>query len=88
MRVDADKAHNYCYTIEELVVIDFRLTLGWSGSAGFWGVMSTTVAHAHCNTTIVSAQLLDEGTKTMAHVKVVERWEDGKTSTNTAGRKS
>ena len=32
----------------------------------------------HCNTTIDSAQLLDEGKQLMAHVKVVECWEDGK----------
>ena len=40
--------------------------------------MSAAAAHAHCNTTIDSAQLLDEGKEMMAHVKVVECWEDGK----------
>ena len=78
VRVDPDKAHNFCCTIGELVVIDFRLTFGWSGSPGFRGVVSAAAAHAHCNKTIDSAQLLDEGKKMMAHVKVVERWEDGK----------
>ena len=38
-RVDPDQAHNSCYTVGDLVVIDFRLTFGWSGSPGFWGVM-------------------------------------------------
>ena len=51
-RVDPDKAHNFCYTVGELVVIDFRLPVGWSGSLGFWGVISAAVEHAHCNTTI------------------------------------
>ena len=40
VRVDPDKAHKFCYTVGELVVIDFRLTFRWSGSPGFWGVMS------------------------------------------------
>ena len=61
VRVDPDKAHNFCYTVGELVVIDFRLTFGWSGSPGFWGVMSAAAEHAHCNTTINSIPLLDEG---------------------------
>ena len=62
VRVDPDKAHNFCYTVRYLVliVIGFRLTFGWSGSLGLWGVMSAAAAHAHCNTTIDSAQLLDE----------------------------
>ena len=35
VRVDPDEARNFCYTVGELVVIDFRLTFGWSGSPGF-----------------------------------------------------
>ena len=27
-RVDPDKVHNFCYTVRELVVVDFRLTFG------------------------------------------------------------
>ena len=61
VRVDPDEAHNFCYTLGELVVIDFRFTFGWSGLPGFWGVMSAAAKHAHCNTTINSTQLLDEG---------------------------
>ena len=30
VRIDPDEAHNFCYTEGELVVIDFRLTFGWS----------------------------------------------------------
>ena len=77
-RVDPDKAHNFCYTVGELTVIDFRLTFGWSGSPGSWGVMSAAAEHAHCNTTIRTAQLLNEGVDMMAHVKILDRWEDGK----------
>ena len=55
VRLDPDEAHNFCYTVGELVVIDFRLTFGWSGSLGFWGVMSAAAENAHCNTTITTA---------------------------------
>ena len=61
VRIDPDEAHDFCYTVGELVVIDFRLTFGWSGSHGFWGVMSAAAEHAHGNTTINSTQVLDEG---------------------------
>ena len=40
--------------------------------------MSAAAEHVHGNTTINSTQLLDEGRETMAHVKVVHRWEEGK----------
>ena len=46
--------------------------------AGVWGVMSAAVEHAHCNTTINSIQLLDEGKQMMAHEKVVDRCEEAK----------
>ena len=61
VRVDQDKAYIFCYTVGELVVINFRSTFGWSGSPGFWDVMSAAAAHAHCNITIHLAHLLDEG---------------------------
>ena len=76
VRVDLDKAHNFCYTVRELVEIDFCLTFGWSRSPGFWGVMSAAAAHVHCNTTIDTAQLLGEGKNMMAHVRW---WSVGKT---------
>ena len=60
VRVHPDQAHSFCYTVGDLVVIDFRLTFGWSGSPGFWGVMSAAAEHAHCNTTLNLTQLLDE----------------------------
>ena len=76
VRVDPDKAHKFRYTVGELVVIDFRLTFGWSVSPAFCGVMSAAAEHADCNTTINSTQLLDDGKETVAHVKAVDRWEE------------
>ena len=78
VRVDPDKANNFCYTVGEVRVIDFRLTFGWSASPGFEGVMSAAAEHAHCNTVIHTAQLLNERVDIMAHVKILDRWEDGK----------
>ena len=77
VRVDPDQAHNICYTVGDLVVIDFRLTFGWPGSPGGWGVMSAAAEHAHCNVTLNSLQLSDEGKYIMAHVEGVGRWEEG-----------
>ena len=77
MRVDPDQAHNVCYTGGDLVVIDFRMTFGWSGSPVFWGVMSAAAEHVHCNTTLTSTQLAGEGKYMMAHVKVVDRRKAG-----------
>lgn len=71
VRVDPDNAHNLCYTVGELIVIEFRRTFAWSGSPGFWGVMSVAAEHAHCHTTIKAARLLNEGVNTMAHVKIM-----------------
>ena len=59
-------------------MIDFHLAAGWSGLPGFWGVMSSAAEHTHCNTTTNSTQLLEEGKGTMPHIKVVDRWADGK----------
>ena len=44
-------------------MIDLRLTLGVVWVVGFWGVMSVAAEHAHCNTTINSTQLSDEGNR-------------------------
>ena len=70
VRVDPDQAHNFCYTVGDLVVIDVRLTFGWSGSPGYWGIMAAAAAHAHCHTSFDPVQLLSEGQAMMAHVKV------------------
>ena len=77
VRVDPDEAHNFYYIVGDLVVIDFRLTFGWSGSPGYWGVMAAAAEHSHCHTSLDSVQLLSEGQARMAHVKVADRWEEG-----------
>ena len=57
------------------MIIDLCLTFGWSGSTGFWGVMSTAAEHAHCNTTLLveTEQILSKGADMVTHVKIVER---------------
>ena len=77
VRVHPDQAHNLCYTVGDLVVIDFRLTFGWSGFPGHSGVMAAAAEHSHCHTSLDSVQLLSEGQVMMAHAKVVDRWEEG-----------
>ena len=46
VRVDPDQALNFCYTVKDLVAIDFWLTLGWSGSQGYWGFMAAAAERA------------------------------------------
>ena len=53
-------AQKLCYLVRDLKVTDFRLTLGWSGSPGFWGILVAAAGSAHCNTTKESARLLGE----------------------------
>ena len=77
VRIDPGKAHNFCYTVGDLLVIDFRLTFEWSGSPGFGGVKAAAAEHAHCNTSFASAQVVHEGADMMAHVRIVDRWEVG-----------
>ena len=40
VRIDPNQVHNFCYTVGNLVVIDFRLTFGWTSSPGNFGVMA------------------------------------------------
>ena len=77
VRIDPNQAHNICYTVGDLVVIDFRLTFGWTGSPGNFGVMASAAEHSHCNTDLSHVQLLPEGVKMMEHVEIVVRWEVG-----------
>ena len=77
MRIDPNQAHNFCYTVGNLVVINFRLTFGWTDSPGNFGVMASAAEHAHCNTDLSNVQLLPEGVKMMKHVEIVDRWEVG-----------
>ena len=46
VRVDSGEARDFCYTVGEIIVIDFRLTFGWFESPGFWGVMSAAAERA------------------------------------------
>ena len=77
VRIDPNQDHNFCYTIGDLVVIDFRLTFGWTGSPGNFGVMASAAEHSHCNTDLSNVQLLPEGVNMMEHVEIVDRWEVG-----------
>ena len=77
VRVDPDQAHNFCYVVDNLIVIDFRLTFGWTGSPGNFGVMASAAEHAHRNTNLNNVCLLPEGERMMEHVKIVDRWEVG-----------
>lgn len=77
VRVAPDDACKFCYTIGNLLVADFRLTFGWTGSPGNWGVMASAAEHSHRNTNITNVQLLEEGKRMMSHVKVVKPWEEG-----------
>ena len=77
VRIDPNQAHNFCYTVGDLVVIDFRLTFGWTGSPGNIGVMASAAEHSHRNTDLSNVQLLPEGVKMMEHVEIVDRWEVG-----------
>ena len=69
VRIDPKQARNFCYTVGDLVVIDFRLTFGWTGSPGNSGVMASAAEHSHCNTDLSNVQLLPEGVKIMEYVR-------------------
>ena len=77
VRVSPEHAQKFCYIVDDILVADFRLTFGWKGSPGFWGLMSEAIRHAHCRTSAENAVLLPEGIAMMSHVKIVEPWEPG-----------
>ena len=78
VRIDPNQAHNFCYyTVGNPVVIDVRLTFGWTGSPGNFGVMASAAEHFHCNTDLSNVQLWPEGVNMMEHVEIVDRWEVG-----------
>ena len=79
VRVAPDQAQFFCYMVDDVLVADFRLTLGWASSPGHWGVMSEAAAHSRRNTTTVeSAEILPGGKAMMSHVKITEPWEIGR----------
>ena len=77
-----DQAQKFCYMVDDVLVADFRLTFGWAGSSGHWGVMSEAAAHSHRNATTVetteTAEILPEGKAMMSHVKITEPCEIGR----------
>ena len=73
-----DQAQTVCYMVDDVLVADFRLTFGWAGSPGHWGVMSEAAAHSPRNTTVQTAEILSEGKAIMSHVKITEPWEIGR----------
>ena len=77
VRIDPNQARNVCYTVGDLVIIDFRLTFGWTGSPGNFGVMASAAEHSHCNTDLSNVQRLPEGVNMVGRVEVVDRWEVG-----------
>ena len=78
VRVAPDQAQLFCSMVDGVLVADFRLTFGWTGSPGHWGVMSKAAAHSHRNITVESAEILFEEKAMMSHVKITEPWEIGR----------
>ena len=77
-RVAPDQAQFFCYMKDDVLVADFRLTFGWAGSLGHWGVMSEAAAHSQRNTTVESAEIMSEGKAMMSRVKITEPLEIGR----------
>ena len=73
-----DQAQSFCYMVDDVLVADFRLTFGWVGSPGHWGVMFETAAHFHRNTAVETAEILPEGKAIVSHVKITELVEIGR----------
>ena len=73
-----DQAQYFCYMVDDVLVADVRLTFGWAGSPGHWGVMSVAAALSHRNTTVETADILSEGKAMMSHMKITEPWEIGR----------
>ena len=79
VRVDTGKAHNFCYTVGELVVIGFRFDFR---IVEFAGVLGRHIGSGRTRTpqqhdrfsSVVRGSKINDG----SHVKVVERWKDGK----------
>lgn len=54
------------------------MTNVWVGGiTGLPGVLLSAAAHAHCDTTLLDAQILPKEKYTMSHVKIVRPWEEG-----------
>ena len=78
VRIAPDQARKVCYVLGDVLVADLRLTFGWTGSPGFWGLVSSAAEHAQCNTSLTDTVVLPEGTTMMSHVRITDPWEVGK----------
>ena len=77
LRIAPEYANKFCYVLDDLIVADLRLTFGWAGSPGFWGLLSSATEHPQCNTSVRNVHILSEGEDMMSHVTIVEPWEEG-----------
>ena len=76
VRVAPEHANKFCFVLDELIVAGLRLTFGWAGPPGFWGLLSSAAEHAHCNTSVRDTQLFSEGEGMVSYVTIVEPWEE------------
>ena len=72
VRIAPDQSKKFCYFLGDVLVADSRLTFGWAGSPGFWGLMSSAAERARCNTSLTYAVMLPERTTMMSHVRITE----------------
>ena len=75
VRIAPDQSKKFCYFLGDVLVADSRLTFGWAGSPGFWGLMSSAAEHAHCKTSLTDAVVLPQGTAIMSRVRITKLWE-------------
>lgn len=74
--IHPDHAQYVAYTFGEfIVVVDLRLTFGWTNSLGYWGVISNAAKFLHCNTNKHNVEVVEEGRRVMEHITIRERWE-------------
>ena len=73
-----NQAPTFCYSVDDVLEADFRLTFGWAGAPGHWGVMFEAASHSHRNSTVETAEILPEGKALLSYVKITEPWEIGR----------
>ena len=59
--VDPAGAPTFRYVFGDQVVVDLRLQFGWRNSPGFWGLMASTLEHAHTHSTILGTDVSKQG---------------------------
>ena len=65
-----DPALNFCCVSGGVLEANLPLTFGWAGSSGFWGFMSSTAEHAHCDNSLTDAVVLPQRTAMMSPVRI------------------